>query len=642
LEAIVQERTAELRRGYEILEREISEKEKVEEALRLSERYFRSLTEKAFDAILIVTADGTIRYASPSIEHVFGLNKDEIIGVRSLGYVHPDDRKRIAGIFMGLLHTHGAIEQVELRGHHADGSWRVFDAVYTNLLNDPVIAGITVNFRDVTERKEAQEQLQSLYKQERELRQRIEVEMKRRVEFTRALAHELKTPLTSVLASSDLLLARLQDEPSLGLARNINYAASNLNTRINELLDLVKSEVGILQLKLETMDSLQVLRDVVRSMTPLALRQGQSLTLDLPPSIPVLRADRTRFQQIVANLLSNAIKFTPDGGKISVRAKAKNSSLIVEISDTGPGISSKDQQRLFKPYQRLDGGTGNLGGLGIGLSLCKTLVELHDGQIWVRSRLGKGSVFGFSLPLNPDNRSVTESEREVKPWKALIIEDDAAIVDSLVLALDIEWPEVQVISTRSGEEGVDLIEVEDPDVVLLDLGLPDVSGFEVLRQIRLFSAVPIIILTVSSEEADMVKGLEWGADDYVVKPFRPKELIARMRSQLRKQTPPDEEAPIVSGPLRFDPSTCQLTIAGNEVSLTTIEGRIVENLMKNAGHVVTYSRLAEAVWDEDYPGSLETLRVHIRHLRAKVESDPGNPKIVLTKPGIGYLLARPS
>jgi two-component system KDP operon response regulator KdpE len=224
----------------------------------------------------------------------------------------------------------------------------------------------------------------------------------------------------------------------------------------------------------------------------------------------------------------------------------------------------------------------------------------------------------------------------------LIIEDDDAIVNFVRLAFKMRWPEAELLSARLGEEGLDLIESEKPDLVILDLGLPDIDGFDVLRQIRLFSTVPVVILTVSSDEADMVRGLELGADDYIVKPFRQLELLARLKAQLRRQVSPDEEAPIACGPLRLDPSTFELKYGGNQISLTLIEGRIMRYLMQNAGHVVTHSRLGEVIWGEDYPGAIDSLRVYIRHLREKLEADPSNPRLILTKVGVGYLLAKPN
>ncbi|HEX9975679.1 MAG TPA: response regulator transcription factor [Dehalococcoidales bacterium] len=224
--------------------------------------------------------------------------------------------------------------------------------------------------------------------------------------------------------------------------------------------------------------------------------------------------------------------------------------------------------------------------------------------------------------------------------KVLIIEDDKEIVDAISLAFQIRWPEAKVVSTRLGKKGVEQVESEAPDIVILDLGLPDINGFEVLRQIRLFSNVPIIILTVRAEETDIVKGLEWGADDYIVKPFRQLELLARVKALIRRHTPSEEE-PLVVGPLRLEATTGQLFHDSQEIALTITESRLLSHLMRNAGHVVTHSSLAEAIWGNDYPGAADSLKVHIRRLREKIEADPSHPQFILTKAGVGYFLARP-
>jgi len=229
-----------------------------------------------------------------------------------------------------------------------------------------------------------------------------------------------------------------------------------------------------------------------------------------------------------------------------------------------------------------------------------------------------------------------------KPLKALIIEDDPGIVESISLALQIRWPETQIVSTHLGKKSIDLAGSENPDIIILDLGLPDVSGFDVLKQVRSFSSAPIIILTVKSDEADIVKGLEWGADDYIVKPCGQLELLARVKARIRDKSHLVKEAPLSYGSLRFNPATHNLLIEKREIKLTTIEAHIIHHLMKNAGNVATYSSLAEEVWGEDYPGSIDSLRVHIRRLREKVEADPGQPQLILTKAGVGYFLAKPN
>lgn len=226
--------------------------------------------------------------------------------------------------------------------------------------------------------------------------------------------------------------------------------------------------------------------------------------------------------------------------------------------------------------------------------------------------------------------------------KTLIIEDDPGIVESISLALQIRWPDTEIIFTHLGKKGIEFAENKSPDIIILDLGLPDMSGFEVLKQIRTFSSlVPIIILTVKADESDIVKGLEWGADDYIIKPCGQLELLARIKARLRDKSHIFEEAPVSYGPLTLDPSTRQLLIQKREIKLTGIEAHIMAHLMRNAGRVVTYSSLAEKVWGEDYNGSVDSLRVHIRRLREKIEPEPSRPKFILTKPGIGYFLSKP-
>ncbi|MBM3156397.1 MAG: PAS domain S-box protein [Chloroflexi bacterium] len=618
--------------------RDITEQKRMQEELKFSEEHFRALIENSLEAMAIINSEGLLTFLSPSFERLLGYKLEETMSQSPFAFVHADDLPRVSGIFGDIAQRPGAIARTELRVWHKDGSLRIVEVVGQNLLNNPAVNGIVANVRDTTERRQAEETLKHMYQQERELRQQLEQEMKKRVEFTRVIAHELKTPLTSLLASSDLLASEIDTEPLQTLARNIRQGASSLDSRINELLDLVRGEVGMLALKPEMVDLSQMLRDIADSMKPVALKRGQSLDLSLTPGLPVVRADPAKLRQIVTNLLDNALKFTPQGGNIRLGARRKDNDIVVEVRDTGRGMSKEEQQFLFQPHQLPRGESSE--GLGLGLALCKMLVELHGGKIWVKSSVGRGSTFGFSLPLESADRHEIEPKEPAKLWKVLIIEDDNAIVNFVRLAFKMRWPEAELLSARLGEEGLDLIESEKPDLVILDLGLPDIDGFEVLRQIRLFSSVPVVILTVSGEEADMVKGLELGADDYIVKPFRQMEFLARLKSQLRRKVSPDEEAPIACGPLRLDPSTFELTYRGKQISLTLIEGRIMCHLMQNAGHVVTHSRLGEVIWGEDYPGAVDSLRVYIRHLREKLETDPGNPQFILTKVGVGYLLAK--
>lgn len=226
--------------------------------------------------------------------------------------------------------------------------------------------------------------------------------------------------------------------------------------------------------------------------------------------------------------------------------------------------------------------------------------------------------------------------------KILVIEDDQQIVEAITLAFQIRWPEAKLISTQQGEKGIELVENEKPDIVILDLGLPDINGYDVLKQIRMFSDIPILILTARTEESDIVKGLEWGADDYMIKPFRQLELLSRIKALTRRRATTDSEVPISVGQLNFNPPTGQLTYNNKEISLTPTEGRILHHLMRNAGQVVTHSSLADAVWGEDYPGAVDSLKVYIRRLREKLEAEPQQPQLILTKAGVGYTMVKPS
>jgi len=253
--------------------------------------------------------------------------------------------------------------------------------------------------QEVVERKQAEEKLQFLYQNERDLRQQVQTEMQKRVEFTRALAHELKTPLTPMLMSSQVLASELKDEPLLSLARNINRGALNLNNRIDELLDLARGEIGMLKLRTERFDIRELLVEVVEFSSPIASSRRQSLSLEATDSRLLVKADKGRVRQVLLNLLNNALKFTPEEGKIVLKATKKGPQLIIEVHDSGPGISEEEQHEVFEPYYRARKNGAHLSGLGLGLALCKMLVELHGGRISVKSDLGKGSTFSFTLPL---------------------------------------------------------------------------------------------------------------------------------------------------------------------------------------------------------------------------------------------------
>jgi len=241
-----------------------------------------------------------------------------------------------------------------------------------------------------------------LYSQEKVARIALERQAKEGAEFIAAISHQLKTPLTSIIASGDLLSEEIrgeEQEPQRRLIQNIVSSAHSLQARLDELMDAGKKRARLPQLQLKPLDIKPLLEDVSGQVSPVVRNKKQSLILDLPDSLPLVGADAHQLEQVLLNLLTNATKFTPKGGSIILRAKKRDADLVIEVQDSGIGISKEEQARLFQPYYRVESDRQRYPGLGLGLALAKQIVELHGGKIWVESELGKGSTFAFSLPL---------------------------------------------------------------------------------------------------------------------------------------------------------------------------------------------------------------------------------------------------
>jgi PAS domain S-box-containing protein len=347
---------------------------------------------------LFIIQDGRFKFVNDNLRTLLADVSDEIIESYSMKLVYPDDRERVRDSAIKILRGESA-KPYKYRIIDKEGQirWLLESVSSIQYQGKRAILGHAM---DITEQELGEEKLEEAYEKERRLRQELQIEVQRRVEFTRALVHELKTPLTPIMSSSDLLVSGLTEEPWLSVAQNIQRGAINLNKRIGELLDLARGEIGMLKLNPKRVDFLKLLQHVGSEMSVLASSNGQKLKVELPDSLPLPWADEDRLRQITQNLLVNATKFTPEGGTITLRAKEQNGSLIVEIQDTGYGISDEEQRRLFRPYHRQVGEREHLSGLGLGLALCKNLVQLHGGRIWVKSEEGKGATFSFSIPIN--------------------------------------------------------------------------------------------------------------------------------------------------------------------------------------------------------------------------------------------------
>jgi two-component system, OmpR family, KDP operon response regulator KdpE len=229
--------------------------------------------------------------------------------------------------------------------------------------------------------------------------------------------------------------------------------------------------------------------------------------------------------------------------------------------------------------------------------------------------------------------------------KVLVVDDAPEVVDSVRLGFAVQWREVDVLAAGAGKEALELVEHESPDLVLLDVGLPDMDGFKVLQEIRFFSDVPVVMLTARDDTIDKVRGLELGADDYVTKPFNHLELLARIKAVLRRldMPPPKSRAPSFrSGDMEMDFDAQEVRVKGERVDLTPTEYKLLYHLVRNTGHTLTHGTLLAKVWGREYRDEVDYLRVYVRRLRDKLGDDPEKPRYIRTERGLGYRFLRPA
>ena len=281
--------------------------------------------------------------------------------LRERGYFHFETRHR---------RKDGVVIDVEVSSNYLDfGEGQVFSFLH-----------------DITKRKENENKLnqyrehleEQVAKRTAELKEQLDL----RAEFTRTLVHELKTPLTAILSSSEVLAGDIKDETLSALAENINRGGHNLENRIDELLDVAKMEIGVLKIKCKATDPLKLINEVVADITPEVSKKGQVLSLEMPDSLNLIYCDKERLRQIILNLVGNAIKFNRPYGKITFKAIQSDNRVIFTVTDEGKGIAIEEQENIFQPYYRIEKTRDRFGGLGLGLSIAKFLVELHKGRIY--------------------------------------------------------------------------------------------------------------------------------------------------------------------------------------------------------------------------------------------------------------------
>ncbi len=379
---------------------DITERKKTEDALKESEKFSSSLQDNSPYPILVINPDTSIRYVNAALEKLSGYLSSELVGCKMpYPFISRNNIQPAARTPSIDMQASAKFESVMFK---KDG-----DSFYVDITSTPIMTGHQVNYVlsiwvDITAQKKASEQLEILYQREKSLREELQAEIRSRTEFTRALVHELKTPLTPIMASSELLVEELTTEPLLGLARNVHRGAENMNRRVDEMLDLARGEVGMLKVNINPVDAVRLLHEINKYMEPHVRHSGQTMSISIPENLPVVMADDDRVRQILFNLINNSVKYSLPGGHISISAFIRQRELVIEVEDTGRGMTEEDQQKLFQPYYRIEG-REHLSGLGLGLALSKKLVELQNGRIWVNSKKGGGSTFSFTLPLRTED-----------------------------------------------------------------------------------------------------------------------------------------------------------------------------------------------------------------------------------------------
>jgi PAS domain S-box-containing protein len=396
--------------------------------------------------------------------------------------------------------------------------------------------------RDIAERKRAEAALREL---NQELEHRVEqrtADMKAakddaerantaKSEFLSRMSHELRTPLNAILGFGQLLetdaehpLANLQADN----VHEILHAGTHLLALVNEVLDLSRIESGQLELSCEPIAIVPRIEACMAQIRPLAMRRG--IQVDFTPELgprAAVRADRTRLDEVLLNLLSNAVKYNREGGSIGIRCEASGAHrLRIAIRDTGRGIAPDCLPRLFKPFERMESAYEGIEGTGIGLALAKKLVEAMHGDIGVMSVPGEGSTFWFELPLVPvdlaeDEPAQVLAERALSRRKVLYIEDNLANL-RLVRKIIAARKDIELLDATTAEAGLDIAAHEHPDLILLDINLPGMDGFEALRRLRdldITREIPVIAVTANAMTPDIARGKAAGFDDYLIKPL---------------------------------------------------------------------------------------------------------------------------
>jgi PAS domain S-box-containing protein len=499
------------------------------EVERLNQRLL-SILAAAGDGLFGLDREGRCTFVNPAASAALGYSADELVGRVMHEVVHHSHADGSPYPLAECPATRTLEQGVACRVED-EVMWRrngtPMPVEYTShpIFENGVVIGAVVLFHDVTERRRAEELLVTAHAQ-------AEQASAAKTEFLSRMSHELRTPLNAILGFGQLLEMEDLDPDHRESVGHIVIAGRHLLEMINEVLDISRIESGRLHLSIEPVRAAEPLEEALGMVRPLAAARN----VEVPDAVEgvsevFVRADRHRLKQVLLNLLSNAVKYNRDGGSVGVRCDATAEGRVrIVVEDTGIGIREHDFERLFLPFVRLGAQQADVEGTGLGLTLSRRLVEAMDGELTVRSEVGRGSSFTVELPpagapLAGGSREGA-TPREVRPGSGraatvLYVEDNLANV-KLMERLMTRRPGLTLLVAIQGSLAIDLAREHRPDLVLLDLNLPDIPGEEVLRRLRADPAtatVPVIVVSGDATPGQADRLLAAGADDYITKPF---------------------------------------------------------------------------------------------------------------------------
>jgi PAS domain S-box-containing protein len=512
------------------------------------EEKFRRLIDAAFDGVLIYQKLRIIEF-SKDIPALFGYTTAEMINMNVFNLIDEKVKSELEERQIGVRDD----ISYEIEFLKKNKSTFFAEIVVTK----QVYYGLTlwvIGIRDITQRKDAESALQKAN------------EMKD--EFLANTSHELRTPIHGIIGLAESLIEVNQQKtysPKV-FVRSLDmivHSGKRLSNLVNDLLDFSKMKHQELVLQIKPVDCKSIIEIVLSLSETLIGNKDVKLISKISNDLPLIEADENRLQQIFYNLIGNAIKFTHQG-EVEITAFQKNERVCIQVRDTGIGIPEKKLNQIFQSFEQVDSSIGReYGGTGIGLSITKQLVELHHGEIELESILDQGSIFSIWLPVAKDqsikeqiaqsNYYYQESKKLENPTvssdiqpildsqflsvignqKILIVDDEPINLELLQSHLTLQ--NYQVLTAQDGFQALELLKTENPDLVLLDLMMPRMSGYDVcleIRKTRDAASLPIIMLTAKTQVSDLVNGLVSGANDYLIKPFIREELLARVRTHL--------------------------------------------------------------------------------------------------------------